>query len=106
MSGRRKQDKPMRKPNTLENLLFGCTMRELPTLIPGVILVVALVALSILLTNLLNSMLGFYFSRDNTGYSTAQSHTRTWHMYTGNRIQCEETTAAGDHSHGDPPEHL
>ena len=43
----------------LENLLFGCTMQELPSLIPGVLLVVALVALSIMLTNLLNSMLGF-----------------------------------------------
>lgn len=49
----------MRKPNLLENLFFGCTFQEIPKLIPGVLLTVALVALSIPLTNLLNHILGF-----------------------------------------------
>ena len=59
MSKSKKQDKQRHKPTTLENFFFGCTLQELPSLIPGVLLVVALVALSIILTNLLNSMLGF-----------------------------------------------
>ena len=52
------QNKPMRKPNVLERLFFGCTVREIPKLIPGVLIIVALVALVIFLTDLINSALG------------------------------------------------
>ena len=48
-----------RKPHMISNVLFGCTVREVPKLIPGVLLSVALVALCIWLTDLLNAVLGF-----------------------------------------------
>ena len=48
-----------RTPNTLEKLLFGCTIQEIPKVIPGVLLTATLVVLAILLTNLINSTLGF-----------------------------------------------
>ncbi|MFH1032147.1 MAG: putative sulfate exporter family transporter [Chloroflexota bacterium] len=51
--------KKISKPNVLENLLFGCTIRQLPGVIPGVLLSAALVALFIWLTDLLNKALGF-----------------------------------------------
>jgi len=50
--------KNKRKPNLIEELVFGCTLRETPALIPGVTLAVVLVAASIQLTNLINSALG------------------------------------------------
>ncbi|MBU2534673.1 MAG: putative sulfate exporter family transporter [Chloroflexi bacterium] len=51
-------DKVKRKPNLIEELIFGCTLRETPALIPGVALAVVLVVASIQLTNLINSALG------------------------------------------------
>lgn len=51
--------KPARKPNVIESLVFGCTIQEVPELIPGVLLAGALVALVVWLTNLLNAALGF-----------------------------------------------
>ena len=48
-----------RQPSVIENLLLGGTIQELPGLIPGVLLAVALVALFIWLTGLLNAALGF-----------------------------------------------
>jgi uncharacterized integral membrane protein (TIGR00698 family) len=59
MSQENKKDKPTRKPNALENLFFGCATQEVPKLIPGVCMIVALVALCIWSTNLINSALGF-----------------------------------------------
>ena len=59
MNEEERQDRPARKPNTLENLFFGCTIQELPRLVPGVFIIVALVALVIWLTNIINSALGF-----------------------------------------------
>lgn len=51
-------DKVKRRPNLIEELVFGCTLRETPALIPGVALAVVLVVASIQLTNLINSALG------------------------------------------------
>ena len=59
MREERMQHKPMRKPNILERLFFGCTVKEIPELIPGVLIIIALVALVIFLTDLINSALGF-----------------------------------------------
>jgi len=59
MTEDKKQDKPARKPNTIENLLLGCTVQEAPRLIPGVMLAAALVALFVWLTDLINAALGF-----------------------------------------------
>ena len=59
MSKKRKPDESLRKPNMLENLLFGCTMHEVPKLFPGVLITVALATLVIWLTNFINSILGF-----------------------------------------------
>lgn len=47
-----------RKPNWIENVIFGCTVREVPALIPGIMLAAAVVAAAIQLTNLMNSALG------------------------------------------------
>jgi uncharacterized integral membrane protein (TIGR00698 family) len=55
----KKHDKSARRPNTIESLLFGCKVQEVPGLIPGVMLAVALVALFVWLTDLINSALGF-----------------------------------------------
>jgi len=55
-------DKPgtqIRRPNTVENLLLGCTVQEVSGLIPGVLLAAALVALFVWLTDLMNDALGF-----------------------------------------------
>ena len=51
--------KKIRKPCMIEDMLFGSTIQEVPKLIPGVLLAVALVALFIWLTKLLNTALGF-----------------------------------------------
>ena len=48
-----------RKLGVIENLLLGCTIQEVPGLIPGVLLAVVLVALFVWLTGLLNAALGF-----------------------------------------------
>ena len=48
-----------RKPNAAENLLVGCTIQEVPGLIPGVLLAAALVAVFVWLTDLVNAALGF-----------------------------------------------
>ncbi len=47
-----------RKPNLIEDAVFGVTVREVPALLPGVVLAAALVAAAIQLTNLMNSALG------------------------------------------------
>jgi uncharacterized integral membrane protein (TIGR00698 family) len=54
-----KQESPLRKPNLLENLFLGVTIGEAPKLIPGVLVSVALVAVVIFVTDLVNSALGF-----------------------------------------------
>jgi uncharacterized integral membrane protein (TIGR00698 family) len=59
MTQAKKQDKSTRRPSTIENLLLGCTVQEVPGLIPGLLLAVALVALFVWLTDLINSALGF-----------------------------------------------
>lgn len=59
MSNITKEEKPVRKPSIIENLFLGCSVIDVPKLIPGVLLVVALVALVIWLTNLINGVLGF-----------------------------------------------
>lgn len=46
-------------PGIFEDYLLGCSMREAPKLIPGLLLIVALVALVVWLTDLLNTALGF-----------------------------------------------
>lgn len=46
------------KPNLIEDAIFGCTVREVPALIPGIALAVGLVTAAIQLTNLMNSALG------------------------------------------------
>ena len=48
-----------RKPNIIEDLLFGVSIRDVPALIPGVLLAVGIVILFVWLTNLLNAFLGF-----------------------------------------------
>ncbi|MDD4875895.1 MAG: putative sulfate exporter family transporter [Dehalococcoidales bacterium] len=52
-------EEKIRKPSIIENLLFGCTIREVPRLIPGVLFAITLVVLFIWLTNFLNAALGF-----------------------------------------------
>lgn len=47
-----------RKPNLVEDAIFGCTWREVPALIPGTALAVVVVAIAIQLTNLINNALG------------------------------------------------
>lgn len=47
-----------RQPNLIEDAILGCTVREVPALLPGVALAVGLVAAAIQLTNLMNSALG------------------------------------------------
>jgi uncharacterized integral membrane protein (TIGR00698 family) len=47
-----------RKPNLIEDAIFGCTLREVPALIPGTALAVVVVAVAIQLTNLINNALG------------------------------------------------
>lgn len=51
--------KPSRKPGTFEMLIFGCSFADVPSLIPGVAVSALLVFLSILLTDMLNAILGF-----------------------------------------------
>lgn len=48
-----------RGPNIFEDILLGCTIREAPRLIPGVLLAVAIVALFVWVTDLINKALGF-----------------------------------------------
>lgn len=48
-----------RKPNTVESLLFGTTIDRVPTLIPGVALAAAVVAVAVAIAGLTNSALGF-----------------------------------------------
>ena len=59
MSDNKANKAKLRKPHMIENMLLGCTIQEAPRLIPGVLLAVALVALFIWLTDLLNAALGF-----------------------------------------------
>jgi len=59
MDIKKTQDKSARKPNTLEYLFIGSTIQEVPKLIPGVLITVALVVFVILLTDLINNALGF-----------------------------------------------
>lgn len=47
-----------RKPNLIEDAIFGCTIGEVPALLPGIALAAGLVAAAIQLTNLMNSALG------------------------------------------------
>ena len=54
-----KKKNEIRKPVVIENMLLGCTIQEVPGLLPGVLLAVALVALFVWLTGLLNAALGF-----------------------------------------------
>jgi uncharacterized integral membrane protein (TIGR00698 family) len=51
--------KKPRKPNTLENLFLGCTVQDVPKLIPGVALAALVVVISIWATDWLNAALGF-----------------------------------------------
>ena len=59
MTEGKKPEASARRPNTIENLLLGCTVKEVPRLIPGVMLAAALVALFVWLTDLINAALGF-----------------------------------------------
>jgi len=59
VSANKKKREEIPKLRMVENMLLGCTLKEVPELIPGVLLTVALVALFIWLTNLLNAALGF-----------------------------------------------
>ncbi|MFX0116390.1 MAG: putative sulfate exporter family transporter, partial [Candidatus Hodarchaeota archaeon] len=59
MTEDKKQETAARRPNTIENLLLGCTIQEFPRLIPGVMLAAALVALFVWLTDIINTALGF-----------------------------------------------
>jgi uncharacterized integral membrane protein (TIGR00698 family) len=59
MSESGKPSKPARQPNRLENLILGCTVEEIPGIIPGVALAAALVAFVTFLTDIINSALGF-----------------------------------------------
>ena len=59
MNDKDKNEVKTRQPSVIENLLLDGTIQELPRLIPGVLLAVALVALCIWLTDLLNAALGF-----------------------------------------------
>lgn len=47
-----------RQVSWIENILFDCLIRELPVLIPGVVLAAGLVAVFVWLTNLANAALG------------------------------------------------
>jgi len=53
-----KSETKKRKPHLIEDAVFGCTVNEIPKLIPGVVLAAGLVAAAIQLTNLMNSALG------------------------------------------------
>jgi uncharacterized integral membrane protein (TIGR00698 family) len=59
MTEDKKRETSVRRPNTIENLLLGCIVQEVPKLIPGVMLAAALVALFVWLTELINAALGF-----------------------------------------------
>jgi uncharacterized integral membrane protein (TIGR00698 family) len=59
MSDEKNNKAVIRKPSTIENMLLGGTIEEVPRLIPGVLLAGALVALFVWLTSLLNAALGF-----------------------------------------------
>lgn len=59
MSDEKNNEAVTRKPSTIENMLLGGTVQEVPGLIPGVLLAGALVALFVWLTSLLNAALGF-----------------------------------------------
>lgn len=59
MTGDKEDAETTRKPTIIENLLLGCTVQEVPRLIPGVVLAAALVALFVWLTDLINAALGF-----------------------------------------------
>ena len=48
-----------RKPKRWENILFGTTIDDVPTLIPGVVLASAVVVLAAALAELINTALGF-----------------------------------------------
>jgi len=48
-----------RRPTLIENAVFGCSIGEVPKLLPGIALAVAIVAASIQLTGLINSALGY-----------------------------------------------
>lgn len=48
----------VRKPNIAENLFLGCTVQEVPQLLPGLLLVAALVAVVIFLTDFINKAIG------------------------------------------------
>ena len=53
------RDGSPRKSNIIESVLFGCTIDKSFQLIPGILLTVALVALVIWLTGLINNALGY-----------------------------------------------
>lgn len=48
-----------REPNRWENILFGTTADQVPTLIPGVVLASVVVLISVAVAELINSALGF-----------------------------------------------
>ncbi|MFC2038831.1 YeiH family protein [Chloroflexota bacterium] len=48
-----------RKPNIIEDSILGCTVGGIPSLLPGIILAAVIVVAAILLTNLINSLLGY-----------------------------------------------
>lgn len=48
-----------RKPNTVENILFGTTIDRVPSLIPGVILAAAVVVAAVAIADAVNNLLGF-----------------------------------------------
>ena len=48
-----------RSPAFIENAVFGCSIGEVPRLLPGIALAAAIVAASIQLTGLINSALGY-----------------------------------------------
>jgi uncharacterized integral membrane protein (TIGR00698 family) len=52
-------DELTRAPTAIESLILDCTIQKAPKLLPGVLLAVALVAICVWLTNLLNAVLGF-----------------------------------------------
>ncbi len=54
----RQENNAERKPNIVESLFLGCTIQEVPKLLPGLLVVAALVALVILLTNYINKAIG------------------------------------------------
>ena len=58
MGKKREGEIKKRKPNLVEDAIFGCTWREVPALIPGTALAVVVVAAAIQLANLMNNALG------------------------------------------------